>query len=112
MTNEPTNTTGATQGAQRPVKREKKGLWASASRALTGVFDTVVDVAKTAQQSIAMASDFVDHKSQAWEITVYETTVAETAKTLREIKLDLEGDEELADIHADLAKNWKRPARR
>ena len=108
MTNEPTNTTGA----QRPVKREKKGLWASASRALTGVFDTVGDVAKTAQQSIAMASDFVDHKSQAWELVVYETTVAETAKTLREIELDLEGDEELSKIHEKLQASWRRPARR
>ena len=88
------------------------GIWASTSRAVTGVLDTVGDVAKTAQQTIAMASDFVDHKSQAWELTVYETTVADTAKVLREIQLDLKEDEELAAIHAKLVSAWKRPARR
>ena len=88
------------------------GIWSSASRAVTGVLDTVGDVAKTAQQTIAMASDFVDHKSQAWEMTVYETTVADTAKVLNEIRLDLEEDAGLAKIHADLVKQWKRPARR
>ena len=88
------------------------GIWASTSRAVTGVLDTVGDVAKTAQQTIAMASDFVDHKSQAWELTVYETTVADTAKVLREIQLDLKEDEELAAIHAKLVSSWKRPARR
>jgi hypothetical protein len=88
------------------------GIWASTSRAITGVMDTVGDVAKTAQQTIAMASDFVDHKSQAWEMTVYETTVADTAKVLSEIALDLEEDPKLAAIHAKLVAQWKRPARR
>lgn len=96
----------------RPVKREKKGIWASFARATTGVFDTVGDVAKTAQQTIGMASDYVDHKSQAWELTVYESTIADAAKVLREIKADLEEDAELASIHSELVKTWKRPARR
>ena len=88
------------------------GIWSSTSRAITGVLDTVGDLAKTTQQTISMASDFVDHKSQAWEMTVYETTVADTAKVLEEISLDLKASPELAAIHAKLVAQWKRPTRR
>lgn len=84
-------------------------ILSSASRAISGVLDTVGDVAKTAQQSIGMASTYVDHKSQAWERTVYESTLLETAETLSEIKARLDEDVGLAQIHADLAKTWKRP---
>ena len=84
-------------------------ILSSASRAITGVLDTVGDVAKTAQQTIGMASTYVDHKSQAWEMTVYESTLADTAKVLRTIQADLAEDAELAKIHSDLAAKWRRP---
>jgi acyl-CoA synthetase (NDP forming) len=87
-------------------------ILSSMSYAITGALDTIGDVAKTAQQTVGMMSNYVDHKSQAWELTVYETTLAETAKTLAAIKADLADDVELAAIHAELAKTWKRPARR
>lgn len=76
----------------------------SARNAITGVLDTVTDVAKGAQETIGMGTTFVHHRSVSFTKTDRETVLVSMSKTIRELKAELDADPELAKIHDDLAK--------
>lgn len=74
--------------------------------AVTGVLDTVTDVAKGAQETVQMGTDYVHHRAVAFKETDREVVLVSTAKTLRELKSELDADPELTTIHESLAKKF------
>lgn len=76
----------------------------SARNAITGVLDTVSDVAKGAQETVGMGTQFVHHRAVAFQKSDREVVLVALSKTMRELKTELDADPTLAQIHDDLAK--------
>lgn len=79
-------------------------IFKSTRNAITGVLDTVSDVAKGAQETIGMGTQFVHHRAVAFTKTDREVVLLSMSKTMRELKAELDADPELVTIHDNLAK--------
>lgn len=75
----------------------------SARNAITGMLDTVSDVAKGAQETVGVGTQFVHHRAVAFTKSDREVVLVGLSKTLRELKAELDADPTLAKIHDDLA---------
>ena len=76
----------------------------SARNAISGVLDTVSNVAKSAQETVGMGTHFVHHRAVAFQKSDREVVLVNLSKTMRELKSELDADPTLAQIHDDLAK--------
>lgn len=75
------------------------------------IVGSLKDAAIAVRDGISFVSEYVDRESKNFEERIKLEIEAETAERLRLIKKDLDEDEELSAIHAELVKNWKRPTR-
>ena len=76
------------------------------------IFGSLKDAAIAVQEGISFASEYVDQQSKLFEEQIKLEIEAETAERRRLIQEDLDSNERLAAIHAELVKSWRRPARR
>ena len=76
------------------------------------IVGSLKDAAIAVQNGISFASEYVDQQSKIFQERIKLEIEAETAERRRQIQEDLDADEDLAAIHAELVKAWKRPARR
>lgn len=83
------------------------GIFKSASNAIASIFDTITDVGEAAGKTVGMATTYVDNRATKQKLTDRQSVMLDTAKAMREIQLELEEDEDLAKIFADLNKEFK-----
>lgn len=79
----------------------------STRNAVTGVLDTVTDVAGAARETVSIGTQFVHHRAVAFQLTDREAVLISTAEVLSEMQSKLEADPKLAQIHKDLAAKLK-----
>ena len=83
------------------------GMIKAMSATVTRVFNTVTDVADAAAKVVDMGVIYIDQSAQEQKIVVRKETILSTAKSLAIIKRELDEDEELNAIYAELEKDWK-----
>lgn len=81
-------------------------IWSSMSNAIQATFNTVTDVAETAQESVSMATEFVHNRAKEQSLTDKQAVIVRTAQTLQVLKQDLDADAELKKIYDHLEKDW------
>ena len=83
------------------------GMIKAMSNTVTRIFNTVTDVADAAAKVVDMGVIYIDQSAQEQKIVVRKETILSTAKSLAIIKRELDEDEELNAIYAELEKDWK-----
>ena len=79
-------------------------ILSSARRAITGVLDTIGDVALAAQETVGMGTSFVHDESVAFKKTHRESVLIRMSESMLEMSSKLEADPKLAAIHETLSK--------
>ena len=83
------------------------GILTSTSKALCNLLDAVADVGDATAKAVGMATTYVDVMATEQRITLIQETKLSVGKKMREIQKELNEDEELAKIFADLDKEFK-----
>lgn len=78
----------------------------SARAAITGVLDTVTDVAKGAQETVGMGTQYVHHRALTFKESDRENAALALSENLREIQAKLDADPDLARIHDSVMKKF------
>lgn len=78
----------------------------SARNAITGMLDTVTDVAKGAQETVGMGTQYVHHRSLTFKESDRENAALALSENLRAVKAQLDADPELAAIHEAVMKKF------
>lgn len=71
------------------------GMFSSASRAITSVFDTITDVAGTANESVSMATTYVHNRAVSQKLTDKQEVMVSTAEKMTELQAKLDADDKL-----------------
>lgn len=83
------------------------GILTSTSKALCNILDAVADIGDASAKAVGMATTYVDVMATEQRITLIQETKLSVGKKMREIQKELEADEDLAKIFADLDKEFK-----
>lgn len=81
-------------------------VFRSVSNSLISVFNTITDVADTAGESVQIATTYVHNRAIEQKLTDNSHVRLSTAKSLRAIQVELEGDEALTKIFEDLEQEF------
>lgn len=76
----------------------------SVSQAIQESFNLVTDVAKTTQESLSVGTEYIHNRASSQKLTDKEIVRVSTAKTLTELKTELDSDEELKKMYDSLNK--------
>lgn len=82
------------------------GMFTSVANTIVKVFDTVTDVASTAQETVGMATTYVHNRAVSQKLTDKQEVMVTTAETLAVLQAKLDADEKLAKIYASLEKDF------
>ena len=82
-------------------------IFASTSAAICSVLDTVTDIGEAAGKTVNMATTYVDNRATSQKLTDKQHVMLRTAKSLRTVQEELEGDEKLTDLFKQLEDEFK-----
>lgn len=82
------------------------GILSSTSNAICNILDAVADVGDASAKAIGMATTYVSVTAKAQKLTLIESTKLSVAKEMRHIQEQLDEDEKLAQLFADLDKEF------
>lgn len=81
-------------------------IWSSMSNAVQASFNTITDVAETAQETVSMATEFVHNRAKEQSLTDKQAVIVRTAQTLTVLQKELEADEKLNAMYEKLSTDW------
>lgn len=82
-------------------------IFQSTSAAVCSVLDTVTDIGEAAGKTVNMATTYVDNRATSQKLTDKQHVMLRTAKSLRIVQEELQGDENLAALFKDLESEFK-----
>jgi hypothetical protein len=78
------------------------GIFASASDAISSTFNVITDSAEAVGKSVQTGTKMIDRRATKLDLTDKATVQVDTAKAMLKIKRELDADEKLAAMYAEL----------